>query len=67
VPRLLQTGYYADEEERNASTVPSKLFMFTGLAIGIAFAPQSVRFIGWRYEGGHSNDWDVLRLVIFLQ
>ena len=33
VPRFLQTGYYADEEDRNVSTVPSKLLMFTGLAI----------------------------------
>jgi hypothetical protein len=33
VPCLLQTGYYADEEDRNVSTVPSKLLMFTGLAI----------------------------------
>jgi hypothetical protein len=35
--------------------------------IGSASTLQSVRFIGWRYEGGHGNDWDVLRLVIFLQ
>jgi len=32
-PVYWQTGYYADEEDRNTSTVPSKLFMFTGLAI----------------------------------
>jgi hypothetical protein len=32
-PRLLQTGYYGDEEGRNNSTVLSKLPMFTGLAI----------------------------------
>ena len=30
---LLQTGYYADEEDRNVPTVVSKLLMFTGLAI----------------------------------
>src|SRR5690242_14615820 len=33
VPCLLQTGFYADEEDRHASTLPSKFFMFTGLAI----------------------------------
>jgi hypothetical protein len=32
-PVLLQTGYYSDEEDRNVATVPSKLLLFTGLAI----------------------------------
>ena len=33
VPPFIETGYYADEEGRNASTVLSKLVMFAGLAI----------------------------------
>src|ERR1700761_659948 len=53
------------QERVNCSQKITHVYLLSD--IGITSAVQSVRFIGWRYEGGHGNDWDVLCLIIFLQ
>jgi hypothetical protein len=35
--------------------------------VGVASTLQSVRFILWRSEGGHGNDWDAFGLIVLLE